>query len=354
MPFKRTFWSFAGGGLAVLLVLGTVQSRPLQAQEKKVGRFMDAFDDEELVGLFAAGEAYDATHTPEEFLRNNPVLRDLIPRPKFRLKRPSVVVSLNGLTCRLYDESSSFEKVYPVGVGVREAENSESITPTGDFRTHPDRSNIWFYTWERWVPSYFGGLPFLRLNIKSVENNLETYGLHGPIKQPLKRGYVSHGCVRMQGEDVREIFTAIYHAAPGAPVRIQKATDYNRYGLRYDLDYPRVHFPVDREPPVKIDGSSDVQVVLDLPKQIQAGRSVEISSKVQGTDAGRVAFVLYNEDARWDKNLSGPVSPKGYTMRHIFTSPGPKQIYAIALDVNHSPIAYASHEIEVQAQTGSR
>lgn len=353
---KRGCWNsfaFLVSGLVFLLALGTVQSRSQVTQEKKAGRFLDAFDDEEKVGLFAEGEAYDATHTPEEFLRNNPTLRDLIPRSKLKLKKPGVVVSLNGLTCRLFDESGSFEKVYPVGVGVRETETSESITPTGEFRTHPDRTNVWFYTWERWVPNYFAGLPFLRLNIKGPEN-IETYGLHGPISQPLKRGYVSHGCVRMRGDDVKEIFTAIYHAAPGAPVRIQKQTDYNRYGLRYDLDYPRVHFPLDRESPVKIDGSADVKVVLSVPKEIQAGRSIEISSKVQGADAGRVAFLLYNEDARWDKNLSDPVSPQGSAMRHIFNSAGQKQIYAIALDKDHLPLAYASQEVEVQAQTGNR
>jgi hypothetical protein len=115
-----------------------------------------------------------------------------------------------------------------------------------------------------------------------------------------------------------------------------------------------VHFPLDQEPPVKIDGKPDVKVVLSIPGKIQAGRSIGISSKVQGTDAGRVAFVLYNEDARWDKNLSAPVSPQGFAMTHTFNSAGQKQIYAIALDKNHLPMAYASQEVEVQAQTGSQ
>jgi hypothetical protein len=158
----------------------------------------------------------------------------------------------------------------------------------------------------------------------------------------------------MRGDDVKEIFTTIYYVAPGAPVRIQKETDYNRYGLRYDLDYPRVHFPLDKEPPVKLNGSPDVKVLLSLPKEIHAGRTIELSSKVQGADAGRVAFVLYNEDARWDKNLSAPLSLQRSVMTYSFNAPGRRQIYALALDANHSPIGYAATEIEVLAQTGTR
>lgn len=120
------------------------------------------------------------------------------------LEDPRIVVSLEGLTVELIDEATGFYKVYPAGVGQR-GSNGRSWTPTGTFKLHEDPSNNWWFYRRRSDPEYFAGLPFLRFDAQN-SRGWNTYGFHGPITETLIRGFVSHGCIRMRGEDIVELF----------------------------------------------------------------------------------------------------------------------------------------------------
>ncbi len=165
------------------------------------------------------------------------------------LSDPRIIISLNGLTLRLKDSNSGFDKVYPVGVGAINDKSSsvtydESLTmypqrATGrrDFTIRPATVNtckIWWTdpdTGKR-LP-VFAGLPFMSW--------YGAYGIHGPISQywlssggKLKRGYVSHGCVRMEADDVAEVWAYIKGAA-SVPVRVQKEVDRASDGTVVDI-----------------------------------------------------------------------------------------------------------------------
>jgi len=86
----------------------------------------------------------------------------------------------------------------------------------------------------RSYPSYFGGFPFIRYDCPN-ENGDHTYGMHGPITRTLIRGYVSHGCTRMEGSDAQRIFELI-HLHPSTPVTIQREPEIDAAGNVVDLE----------------------------------------------------------------------------------------------------------------------
>jgi lipoprotein-anchoring transpeptidase ErfK/SrfK len=164
------------------------------------------------------------------------------------LERPEVIVSLDGLTVHFFDRATGFNKVYPAGVGQKNSAG-RSITPTGFFKTGGGTDDTWYYTSRRYTPDYFGGFPFLRLNAKNSDGD-ETYALHGPIsfrcpnggqscnlldrQWSLRRGYVSHGCVRMATGDIVEAFWIIKQH-PTTPVVIQKEKELDAAGNLVDV-----------------------------------------------------------------------------------------------------------------------
>lgn len=158
-----------------------------------------------------------------------------------------IVVSLAGLTCHVVCPDENIDWVFPVGVGVK-GSSGRSITPTcasrgvDFFRLHSNPKNTWYYMAKRKSPAYFGGFPFLRMNIENSKK-AHTYGLHGPITKNskgwyLQRGYVSHGCIRMQGEDVKKIYNLAIRY-PGARVLIQQAVETRSDGTAIDVDFKR-------------------------------------------------------------------------------------------------------------------
>lgn len=148
------------------------------------------------------------------------------------LEAPEIIVSLDQLTVHIFDRETGFSEVYPAGVGTLNADNV-SISPTGHFTTSPDTSDSWWYIARRYVPEVFGGFPFIRLTAENSRGQ-NTYGLHGPITQTLIRGYVSHGCVRMAGDDVVKMFYMIRRHA-STPVTIQREPEVDAAGNVVDL-----------------------------------------------------------------------------------------------------------------------
>ncbi|TNF36396.1 MAG: hypothetical protein EP329_05290 [Deltaproteobacteria bacterium] len=166
------------------------------------------------------------------------------------LADPAIVVSLDGLTLHLVDRAGDYDRVFPIGPGSID-DDGLSLTPTsesapeGVFYTRTDTTAVddgptpdqarwaWNYRCRMWwtdtdgtrVP-VFAGLPFIRLTGPPTSG----YGFHGPVDRytlesggKLRRGFVSHGCMRMEPDDIVEVFARIQ--GHKVPVRIQKAIE---------------------------------------------------------------------------------------------------------------------------------
>ena len=175
-----------------------------------------------------------------------------------QLKNPAIVVSLDGLTLHLWDQAGTFDKVYPIGPGA--IENGVSLTPIGHFTTGPadtsagasDNPNVvggspwsWWYRCKIWwtdpetkkINPVYGGLPLIRLNGPPTLG----YALHGPVDSfgapnggSLRRGYVSHGCIRMRAEDILEVYVLL-HGHGKVPVTVQRAVERDQWANAVDL-----------------------------------------------------------------------------------------------------------------------
>ena len=143
------------------------------------------------------------------------------------LKQPKITLSIDGLTLHLQDPITGFDKVYPVGPGQTETnpnsgEYGEShsyypVAATGrnDFKITPgtiQTCKTWLTNDDGSRTPVFAGLPFL-----SFYGN---YAIHGPIDNyrapnggTLRRGYVSHGCFRMESADIVEVYARIKNVA---------------------------------------------------------------------------------------------------------------------------------------------
>ncbi len=158
--------------------------------------------------------------------------RYMVPDDLPTLVAPEIIVSLDGLTVHLFDRETGFQAVYPAGVGMKNS-RGVSISPTGHFKTGPKTTDGWWYVARRTVPEYFGGFPFLRLTARNSAG-ANTYGLHGPITEELIRGYVSHGCVRMESSDIIRLFWMV-RSHPDTPVTFQREVELDRDGNEVDV-----------------------------------------------------------------------------------------------------------------------
>ena len=164
-------------------------------------------------------------------------------------ERPEIIISLEGLTVHLFDRATGWSAVYPTGVGKRGA-SGRSYTPTGFYRTADEGNTPWYHISRRYTPDYFGGFPFLRLNIENSKG-YHTYGLHGPITYRcpegaedcslverewyLVRDFVSHGCMRMEQEGIVELFWSTRDFAR-VPVAIIEEVEQDALGEPVDVD----------------------------------------------------------------------------------------------------------------------
>lgn len=165
------------------------------------------------------------------------------------LVAPHITLSINGLTLHLVDEATGFDKVFPVGPGkidldmadqeFGESLSYEPVLATGqhDFAITPatiQTCKTWWTDPESGAMSpVFAGLPFL-----SWHGN---YAIHGPIDNykaanggSLRRGFVSHGCFRMEAADILEVYARIKGVAK-VPVHVQREPERRKDGSRVDL-----------------------------------------------------------------------------------------------------------------------
>lgn len=175
------------------------------------------------------------------------------------LTAPKITVSLDGLTLHLVDAPSGYDRVFPIGPGkidttTTDAEFGESLTyrplityRTGDFAITP-ASSVACKTW--WTDPetgekapVFAGLPFM-----SWSGN---YAIHGPIDNfrapnggSLRRGFVSHGCVRMAAADIVEVYGRV-HGVARVPVHVQREPERSSDGTVVDLPSKWIGSPCD-------------------------------------------------------------------------------------------------------------
>jgi lipoprotein-anchoring transpeptidase ErfK/SrfK len=185
------------------------------------------------------------------------------------LEDPEIVVSVDGRSIRLFDNAGDYERVFPVGLGKVRADGTSrtplsedeqsgvfyaraDAEPVVDGSTSSRRRWAWNYSCRIWsgskynnplsgeeeYRSYFAGLPFIRLE----GTDRAVYGFHGPINNywrenggELYRGYVSGGCLRMDPDDLVELYGRIL--GHKTPVRIQQAIDVDEEtGLSVDAN----------------------------------------------------------------------------------------------------------------------
>lgn len=168
------------------------------------------------------------------------------------LPHPEITISLNGLTLHLVDRSVGYDQVFAIGPGAIDQDTgsatfgeSLSYYPVHaygkqDFTIKPSTSTPCKIWWTdpatgKKLP-VFAGLPFM-----SFSGN---YAIHGPVDNfrvanggSLRRGYVSHGCIRMAGADVLELYGRI-RAASSVPVHVQREPERTADGERVDLASP--------------------------------------------------------------------------------------------------------------------
>ena len=172
-----------------------------------------------------------------------------IPAASVTLAAPRIVVSLKGLTLHLIDDASGWNRVYPIGPGAINTRKGETTygrslsmypplaTKRNDFTIKTaavDPCKIWWTDPESGQRSpVFAGMPFIPW--------YGSYGIHGPITGytaknggQLQRGYVSHGCIRMESADVLELWSLI-RARTTVPVRVQEEVERATDGLAVDL-----------------------------------------------------------------------------------------------------------------------
>ena len=184
--------------------------------------------------------------------------------PEFdSLDSPEIVISLDGLTLHLIDKTTGYDKVFPIGPGAIEDGNSltplslglpEQVfhirldKPVGQESANPSNSpwayayscRIWWLNGDtgQKIP-VFAGLPFLRLEGAPTLG----YAIHGPVDSytlpnggKLTRGFVSHGCVRMEAADISEVFARCL--GHNVPVRVQQSVERRADGMAVDVPDP--------------------------------------------------------------------------------------------------------------------
>ena len=161
------------------------------------------------------------------------------------LPHPRIVVSVQGQTLHLIDDSVGFDKVFPIGPGAIDTDPT-SLTYGESLSYYPVLANhthdfvitqsgrtpcaIWH---ENPHAPLFAGLPFMSWS--------GGYGIHGPIDNftadnggSLRRGFVSHGCFRMEAAGILEVYARTQNAAK-IPVHVQREPERRADGSRVDL-----------------------------------------------------------------------------------------------------------------------
>ena len=147
-------------------------------------------------------------------------------------------VSILDWVAVMEDRALGFRRIFPIGGGgidrgVRYAGVVSSMTPTTD-----DGLLEKTYAWrELSSPWYFRGKPYLPISLGRTltRKNGTTYKIYIESRvafhvwqdKGFERGFFSHGCMRMRGEDLTELAAFVFGARAHIPVtlRLNPLTD---------------------------------------------------------------------------------------------------------------------------------
>lgn len=248
------------------------------------------------------------------------------------LESPQVTVSLKGHTARVTgvvpngvsvpelphvrqtrtsNGRTQLDIVYPIATGADYADNASPGSYTFDRAVpyRPDGNTFTYSQGNHWVT--WGGFPFLAYN--------GAIALHGPITDSsaktngqrvwfLKRGTVSSGCNRMNGEHVielahitgvnmRKIYGANQSFKPANPAKVKLVADYDKFNGKYiDVDFPT---DVGVVRPAKTYGRQNVEmfgswVAAELPDGSDLPRDLQW----EGGESGN--WYVFKEHATYD------------------------------------------------------
>ena len=167
---------------------------------------------------------------------------------------PRIVISLDGLTLHLVDAATGYDKVFPVGVGAinhhrRRDQLSASrcrLYPVAGHRAARVRHHAVVDPAVQVLVDRSGdGRQVSRCSPACRSSRwYGNYAIHGPIdnfRAPnggnLRRGYVSHGCIRLEAADILEVYARIQWAGR-VPVHVQKEPERASDGRRVDVPTP--------------------------------------------------------------------------------------------------------------------
>ena len=176
-----------------------------------------------------------------------------------QLPSPEAIISLDGLTLHLSDKTTGFDRVYPIGVGMirrgTTLTSTSDAAPDGLYHANLDQPPFrdkrqpkvrwawnyscrfwWYDTGKRALLPVYAGLPFIRLEAPGWSKE----GVHGPaenFRRPdggtLRRGYVSHGCVRMESAGILDLYGRT--RGKRFPVRVQREIERRSDGIAVDV-----------------------------------------------------------------------------------------------------------------------
>lgn len=195
------------------------------------------------------------------------------------------------------DYGNSLKMVFPLGVGGFD-EGIQNLGTTG--LVTPRFQAAWLDKREAYAsrtkPTYFAGKPFLRITTnQELNKGYTTIGFHAqPNLAPFFRGFDSHGCMRMQTDDLIA-FHRLLSQGPllHVPIRVL----YHNYD-QADHPFPKVDTPfktilnvgTSSDPYFKLDSDELVQMVAVKNRQTPL-----FSLQDQYEDD---YFNLYNYDSR--------------------------------------------------------
>jgi hypothetical protein len=143
--------------------------------------------------------------------------------------RPRMSVSLSEQLAVISDEKTGFRRVVPLGVGAIDAVRFPGITtlmtPTTE-HGRLDKRHLWR---AREKPKYYRGKPFINVRVpveipengKPVRYRTTIIGFHIWQNPAFRRGYLSHGCIRMRDADLDELLAVVEGVRGTLPIKIR-------------------------------------------------------------------------------------------------------------------------------------
>ncbi len=163
------------------------------------------------------------------------------------------VILVNTATCRMIVDDQGKYTVYPVIVGkLRGRHNSKYDFRTPEFTTYAYAVvyDPWWYPPKKWWAPRTGPIPPGRSNpLGPVKILLKgtSIMIHGNNMRRFYRAHLSHGCIRMRNDDVKELGDEVRHALKQGRRVVVKTVYLPVEAEVLSLEIPILHVHVHRD-----------------------------------------------------------------------------------------------------------